>query len=59
MDSLRRLDTGIHVYSYKGVDGVTRFKVLTQEQYNKTYLMNVWWSIVKDSLSSWGIKTKS
>lgn len=59
MRSFIKLDTGIHVYSYKGVDGVVRFKVLTQKQFNETYKMNVWWTKVKCSLSSLQIKTQS
>lgn len=59
MDNPKKLDTGIHVYSYKGVDGVTRLEAITQEEYNKMYLVNVWWSKVKYSLSSKNIKTKS
>lgn len=54
MDSLRRLDTGIHVYSYKGVDGVCRIKVLSE---NEVYKMNVSWSKFVDSLSSLNIST--
>ena len=59
MGNFKKLPTGLHVYSYKGVDGVVRFRVLTQKQFNDTYTMNVWWSKTKEILSKINIKTQS
>jgi len=52
---LRKLDSGVHIYSYTGVDGVCHIKALSK---NEVYKMNVWWTKFKDSLSSIGITTK-
>lgn len=46
---LRKLETGVHIYSYTGVDGVCHVKALSK---NEVYKMNVWWSKLKESLSS-------
>lgn len=59
MDSFKKLETGLHVCSYKGADGVIRFRAMTQRQFNDAYKMNVWWSKVKRSLSSQQITTAS
>ena len=52
-----KLDTGVHVIAYKGGDGVTRFKALTQSQYNLHYKHNVWWTKFKEYLNSININT--
>jgi len=59
MDSYKKLPTGLHVCSFIGADGVTRFKAMTQKQFNNAYKMNVWWTMVKNSLSSQNIKTRT
>lgn len=51
---LRKLETGVHIYSYTGVDGVCHVKALSK---NEVYKMNVWWSKLKDSLSSLNVAT--
>jgi hypothetical protein len=56
MDSFKKLRTGIIIYSSRGVDGVCRINVLSK---NEAYKMNVWWTKVKDSLSSSNIKTST
>jgi len=53
---IKKLDTGIHVYSFIGVDGVCHIKVLNA---NEVYKMNVWWSKFVDSLSSLEVSTFS
>lgn len=52
MSGLKKLKTGIYVYSYKTKDGVTHIKSLDK---NQSYQINVWWTLVKHSLSSLGI----
>jgi hypothetical protein len=51
---LRKLETGVHIYSYTGVDGVCHVKALSK---NEVYKMNVWWSKLKSSLSSLDVAT--
>ena len=51
---LRKLETGVHIYSCTGVDGVYHVKALSK---NEVYKMNVWWSKLKDSLSSLNVAT--
>lgn len=57
MNNVKRLPTGVYVVSYKTSDGTTRFKVLTQRQFNLQYKMNVWWTKTKDYLKSNNIST--
>jgi len=54
MNSFTKLKSGIYVYSYKGVDGVCRIKVLDK---NTAYKFNVWWSKLKAHLMSKSIFT--
>lgn len=54
-----KLKTGVYVCSRKGADGTVRIHVMNQKQMNRYYRMNVWWNIVRYSLSSWGIETQS
>lgn len=54
MSGLKKLKTGIYVYSYTTIDGVTHIKALNE---NQSYKLNVWWSKVKDSLSSINVTT--
>ena len=51
---LRKLETGVHIYSYTGVDGVCHVKALSK---NEVYKMNVWWSKLKETLSSLNVAT--
>jgi hypothetical protein len=52
-----KLKTGVYVCSHRRADGTTVIKVMNQREYNRRYMFNVWWSKVKDSLSSFGIIT--
>ena len=56
MSGLKKLSSGIYVYSFKGKDGVYQIKALNQSQ---SYQLNVWWTKIKCSLSSYGINTWS
>jgi len=54
MYNIKELNSGIIVYSSKGVGGLSRINVLNS---NEVYKMNVWWSKLKDSLSSLDVAT--
>lgn len=49
MVNLKKLDSGISVYSYKGVDGIIYIKTLNK---NETYKLNVWFSNLNSYLDS-------
>ncbi len=52
--TVKKLESGVHIYSFTGVDGVCRIKALSK---NEVYKMNVSWSKFVDSLSSLNIST--
>ena len=54
MYNIKELNSGIIVYSSKVVGGLSRINVLNS---NEVYKMNVWWSKLKDSLSSLDVAT--
>lgn len=54
MYNIKKLESGIIVYTSTGVGGISRIKVLNK---NEVYRMNVSWSKFVDSLSSLNIST--